>query len=58
VRALERAQARTAAAALQRGERSDVSVSAWRIAVAAVGLAGLGLWARLRRRDDPDRAAE
>lgn len=50
VRALEGAQARAAAAALRRGEHSDVSVSAWRIAAAGLGIAALGLWARLHRR--------
>jgi serine/threonine protein kinase len=57
VRALERAQARAAAAAFRRGEGADVSVSAWRIAVAGFGLAALGLWARLRARDRNDESA-
>jgi serine/threonine protein kinase len=51
VRALERAQSRWAAAALRRGERHDVSVSSWRIALAGLGLAALGIWARLRQGD-------
>jgi hypothetical protein len=54
VRTLERAQARVAATAFRRGERSDVSVSTWRIAAAGFGLATLGLWARLRRRGDKE----
>jgi hypothetical protein len=50
VRTLERAQSRWAAAALRRGERHEVSVSSWRIALAGLGLAALGIWARLQQR--------
>jgi serine/threonine-protein kinase len=56
VRALERAQARTAAAALRRGEGAEVSVSAWRIVMAGFGLAALGIWARLRTRRSGEEA--
>jgi serine/threonine-protein kinase len=54
VRTLERAQSRWAAAALRRGERHEVSVSSWRIALAGLGLAALGIWARLQQRDAED----
>jgi serine/threonine protein kinase len=50
VRALERAQARTAAAASRRGEAVNASVSRWRIGLAGLSLAGFGLWTRLRKR--------
>ena len=58
VRALERAQVRAAAAARRRGEGAEVTVSAWRIALAGLGLAALGLWARLRTRDNGDEDAD
>jgi len=48
VLALERAQARLVAANSSAGIR--VSVSAWRIALASLGLAAFGLWARFGRR--------
>jgi eukaryotic-like serine/threonine-protein kinase len=57
VRTLERAQSRWAAAALRRGERHEVSISSWRIALTGLGLAALGIWARWRQRggvDDDD----
>jgi hypothetical protein len=54
VRTLERAQARLAAVARRRGERSDVSVSAWQVAAAGLGLAVLGLWTRLHRHGDKE----
>jgi serine/threonine-protein kinase len=50
VRALERAQVRAAARVPRSGERADASASNWRIAAAGLGVAALGLWARLRRR--------
>jgi serine/threonine protein kinase len=48
VRALERAQARAVARAGQR-ETMDVSVSRWRVVVAGLGLAALGLWGQIRK---------
>jgi serine/threonine protein kinase len=45
---LERAQSRFVVANNRTGAR--VSVNTWRIAVASLGLAALGLWARFRRR--------
>jgi eukaryotic-like serine/threonine-protein kinase len=50
VRALEQAQARVVAEAGQRGENVTASVSRWRALAAGLGLAGFGLWRRLRRR--------
>jgi hypothetical protein len=50
VRVLERAQARVVAAAGQRAETMDVSVSQWRVLVAGLGLAACGLWTRFRKR--------
>jgi serine/threonine-protein kinase len=50
VLALERAQARLAAAAGLLEPRVNVSVSVWRVAAASLGLVTLGLWTRLRRR--------
>lgn len=50
VRTLERAQARLVASAGREGGQHHVSISQWRIAVAGLGLAALGLWARLRPR--------
>jgi serine/threonine protein kinase len=51
VLALERAQARLVAA--NRSAGTPVSVSAWRIALASLGLVAFGLWTRFgRRRDD------
>jgi len=48
VRTLERAQARLLASA-GTYTRADVSVGRWRVALAGLGLAAFGLWARARR---------
>jgi len=50
VRALERAHARVAAAAGQRGETLNAPGGRWRVVLAGLGLAGFGLWTRLRKR--------
>ena len=48
VRTLERAQARLLATA-GAYPRAEVSVSRWRVVLAGLGLAALGLWTRARR---------
>jgi hypothetical protein len=48
VRTLERAQARLLATA-GAYSRAEVSVSRWRVVLAGLGLAALGLWTRARR---------
>jgi serine/threonine-protein kinase len=48
VRTLERAQARLLASS-DHYERAEVSVGRWRVVIAGLGLATVGLWARLRK---------